>query len=241
MKVKLTLAYDGSAFMGSQVQTSTAQTVMGTLERALRNLGIGDTPVASGRTDRDVHATRQIVHLTLPPFWSDLDKLRALLNHHLPSALHVRRIAVVDDTFHARFGARKRTYRYLITTREPNPFEARFVTFTPTFNPQTLCEAMRLFEGEHDFIHFMKTGNDTHTSVRKIVKTRCYYHRGYWVLIFEGNGFLRSQIRLMVGFLLQINQGVLNTQMLLEQLTCKQVHSRDLAPAQGLYLCNISY
>lgn len=241
MKVKLTLAYDGSAFMGSQVQTTTAQTVMGTLERTLRNLGIQEPPVASGRTDRDVHATRQVAHLSLPPFWRDLFKLRALLNQHLPSSLHVRRIDTVDEDFHARYGARRRSYRYILSTQTPNPFEARFVTFVPTFDPLRVREAMRLFEGEHDFTHFMKTGSDTQSAVRSIYKTRCYSHKGYHVLLFEGNGFLRSQIRLMVGFLLQISEGTLTPQMLHEQLTCKQVYTRALAPAQGLYLCRIGY
>ena len=102
--------------MGSQVQTSTPNTVMGVFQRVLENLGISAVAVASGRTDRDVHATAQVVHVDLPPFWNDLEKLKTALNHQFPPSLHVKRIETVSSDFHARYGAKVRTYRYIITT-----------------------------------------------------------------------------------------------------------------------------
>ncbi len=214
---------------------------MGVLQRVLGNLGIRAVAVASGRTDRDVHATGQVVHVDLPPFWNHLGKLKTALNHQLPAALHVKRIEEVRHDFHARYSAKVRTYRYIISTKAPNPFEARFVTFVDHFDFTAVHHAIRLFEGEHDFVHFMKTGSDTQSSVRTIFKTRCYHHRDYYVLQFQGNGFLRSQIRLMSGFLLQISEGVLSETQLLEQLSVQALHSRHLAPAAGLYLSRITY
>ncbi|MBU1642751.1 tRNA pseudouridine synthase A, partial [bacterium] len=72
MRVKLTIAYNGADFFGSQVQTETEQTVNGVLERALGTLQIEGKVIASGRTDRGVHATRQVLHFDLPPYWNDL-------------------------------------------------------------------------------------------------------------------------------------------------------------------------
>ncbi|MEA1920201.1 MAG: tRNA pseudouridine(38-40) synthase TruA [Campylobacterota bacterium] len=241
MKIKITIAYDGSHYMGSQIQNSTPQTVMGTFQRVLNTLGIQDTAIASGRTDRDVHATKQVLHVKLPEYWSNLDKLKAMLNHQLPDSLHVRDITKVDDDFHARYSAKTRSYRYLLSDQEPNPFEAKYVSFVKDLDFECIEKTIQTFEGEYDFKYFMKSGSDIQSSVRTIYKCMAYQHHGKTVLYFEGNGFLRSQIRMMVGFLLGISEGKLNEEELKEQLTCKAIHSRKLAPPQGLYLAKIRY
>jgi tRNA pseudouridine38-40 synthase len=64
--------------------------------------------VASGRTDRGVHATGQVCHIDLPEFWSDLEKLKSALNGMLPPSIHVKKIVAVDESFHARYSAKKR-------------------------------------------------------------------------------------------------------------------------------------
>ena len=156
--------------MGSQIQKSTPNTVMGRFESTLKNLGITDTPIASGRTDRDVHATAQVLHVRLPEYWSDLKRLKQRLNFQLPDALHVRDIKEVDDSFHARYSAKSRVYRYIISTNEPNPFESRYIHFVKELDFEKISEAINLFEGEHDFKNFMKNGSDTKSSIRNIYK-----------------------------------------------------------------------
>ncbi len=227
--------------MGSQSQKSTPNTVMGVFQRVLNNLGIKDIAIASGRTDRNVHATGQVLHVSLPPFWNDLQKLHSILNYQLPNSLHVRGIEKVDNNFHARYSAQRRIYRYALSTEEENPFEARYITFVKTLEYQKIASAMKLFEGEHDFKNFMKTGSDSENTVRIIYKAMAYQHKGKTILYFEANGFLRSQIRLMVGFLLAISEGKLTQENLYKQLTFKDIYSRKLAPAQGLYLAKIKY
>lgn len=73
MRVKLTLAYNGTHYLGSQTQTETPNTILGNLELVLAKLGIKTRVIASGRTDKGVHATAQVCHLDLPTFWSDLN------------------------------------------------------------------------------------------------------------------------------------------------------------------------
>ncbi len=240
-RVKLTLSYNGAAFMGFQSQTSTDNTVVGTLHAALRRIGIDAVPIGSGRTDRGVHATRQVAHIDLPPYWSNLKKLREMLNLQLPPALRIRRIEPASEDFHARYSARVRSYRYILRAGEPNPFESDFVTFVQRLDEAAIIDAIALFEGEHDFDLFKKTGSDTTHYVRTVFRAYAYRRRGYLILRFDANGFLRSQIRLMVGFLLRISEGKATREQLAEQLACQARHSTDLAPHNGLYLSRVNY
>ena len=241
MRAKITLSYNGSRFQGSQTQTETGNTVMGIFRQALDRLGITAPAVASGRTDAGVHAFRQVVHVDLPPHWSSLEKLGRALEHQLPVFIRIRRTEWVPGDFHARFSARRRVYRYIMSDRPINPFEADLVTFTPPLDLERLNDAMRLFEGEHDFEYFKKTGSDVKHYVRTVYRAFAYRHKGYTVLYFEANGYLRSQIRMMADAVLKINSGAMSLRQLQEQIDRNVRHSTDLAPAAGLYLSKIIY
>lgn len=236
------MSYNGSAFMGSQQQPTTTETVIGTLIIALRRLRIHTLPKGSGRTDRGVHATHQVMHLDLPHYWSDLQRLTEMLNLQLPPSIRIRRIDFVGNDFHARYSARKRVYRYILKEGCSNPFEDSFVSFVPGgLNRDAISDAIKCFEGTHNFELFKKSGNDMEHFVRIIYRAYAYSHKGYFILVFEGNGFLRSQIRLMVGFLLRISAGKATKEQLAEQLAGTKRHSTDLAPHNGLYLTHIKY
>jgi tRNA pseudouridine38-40 synthase len=236
MRVALTLAYDGSSYLGSQIQTQTDNTIFGVLSKVLLKLGIDSKVVASGRTDKGVHATAQVCHFDLPPFWNDTIKLKQSLNKMLPSSIYAKSLKRVSDDFHARYGAKKRSYRYIIRTQEKNPFESKFVTFLEDVDFDTIRTNIALFLGEHDFINFMKTGSDVQSSTRIIYKAFAYRYKDYIVLNFEANGFLRSQIRLMVGALLLCSK-----EQILDKLSQKQNHKVKPAPSNGLYLSKIKY
>jgi len=241
MRVKITISYNGALFMGSQPQKSEPNTVLGHITNALRSLKIDEKPIASGRTDRGVHATGQVLHVDLPSYWSDLDKLKRSLGFQLPPSIHVKRVDLVDDDFHARYSAKKRVYRYILCEDEPNPFEESFVTFTNKLDIETIKDAIQLFEGTHNFEMFKKSGSEVKSYERTIYKAFAYRHKKYLLLHFEANGFLRSQIRLMVGFLLAISAKEQSKVTLQEQITCKQQYHRKLAPHNGLYLAKIKY
>lgn len=236
MRVALKIAYNGTHFLGSQTQKSSTNTVLGKLEHVLTKLGIEQKIQASGRTDKGVHATAQICHIDLPPFWSDLGKLKRVLNEMLPPTIHIRSVFQVADDFHARYSAKKRLYRYIIKVGESNPFEEGFITFVPALDTQELRKKIKLFEGEHDFAFFMKSKSDTKSSVRTIYRAFCYEYKDAIILCFEANGFLRSQIRMMVGALLSRTSTEIQ-----ECLQCKKKHKIKPAPSNGLYLARITY
>lgn len=240
MRVKATIAYNGTKYCGSQVQDNQT-TVNGTLLEVLRSMGIETKLDASGRTDRGVHATGQVVHFDVPQFWSDKTRLLEILGYKLPSSLHVKKLEFVDDHFHSRFSAKRRVYRYILKAGESNPFMNEFVTFIPNIDLESLQESIKLFMGTHDFSGFYRTGGGSKTTTRTIFKTMAYKHKEFVVLYFEASGFLRSQIRLMVAMLLGINSGKYSLDDLKNQLTCKQKIAIKPAPSNGLYLAKIHY
>jgi len=239
-RVKAVIAYDGSSYKGFQKQKSTDNTVTHAIEEALQSLQIKSRIIASGRTDAGVHATGQVIHFDLPYYWSDLDKLRISLNRQLHN-IAFKHITEVSKDFHARFSAKKRLYRYVFKTREPSVFEKKYISYYSDFNTETLKEALKYFEGEHDFNFFHKTGTPTHTTVRNIYKTDYREHKGYHYIYFQANGFLRSQVRMMVEAAMSCVKKELNLFQLQEQIDCKRKHISKLAPAEGLYLAKILY
>ncbi|MDF1877638.1 tRNA pseudouridine(38-40) synthase TruA [Sulfurimonas sp. SAG-AH-194-L11] len=236
MRVKVTLAYNGTHYLGSQIQTQTSNTIMGQMQKVLKQLGIDSKIIASGRTDKSVHALGQVCHFDLPNFWQDEQKLKRVLNEMLPSSIHIKYISFVSDDFHARYCAKVRSYRYIIKIGESNPFEADYITFVKELDIASIKKNIKLFVGEHDFISFMKTGSDINSTTREIYKAFAYQYKEYIVLNFKANGFLRSQIRLMVGALL-----TLSTDDIQDKLNNSSKKSLKPAPANGLYLHKITY
>ncbi len=241
MKAKITLAYDGSRFYGFQIQKSGVRTVAGRLVELFASVGIDAPFNASGRTDRGVHATHQVLDIELPPYWRDLERLRRSLNQKALPDLYIRTIEEVEPTFHARYSATRRRYRYLCSTQAPTPFSARYLHYVAPFAFERVAEATRLFEGRHDFSFFKKSGSDTTHFVRTIHRARGYRRGDLYVFLFEADGFLRSQVRMMVDFLLKIGAGRLSEEDLVRQLAAQEVISTDLCPPNGLYLSRVFY
>ncbi len=240
MRVKAVIAYDGSAYHGFQKQTATDKTVTSNIEKALRSLQINSPIVGSGRTDAGVHATGQVIHFDLPEFWSDLDRLKLNLNRKL-TEIQFKHICTVSPDFHARFSARKRLYRYVFKTEKPSVFEQKYISYYPEFDTELLTEALALFTGEHDFNYFHKTGTVTHTTVREIYQVNYIQRNSYHYIYFQANGFLRSQVRMMIEAAIQSAKGDMTVKQLLEQINCQEKHTTKLAPPEGLYLAKILY
>jgi tRNA pseudouridine38-40 synthase len=240
MRVKAVIAYDGSMYQGFQKQTTTDRTITGAIEKALHSLHIDSPIVGSGRTDAGVHATGQIIHFDLPNFWSDLDKLKLNLNRKL-AGIQFKHITHVPYDFHARFSAKKRLYRYIFKIQKPSVFEQRYISYYTDFNTTLLNQALTLFEGEHDFNYFRKTGTVTHTTVRKIYQANYIQRKNYHYIYFQANGFLRSQVRMMVEAAMQCATREMTAKQLVEQITCQEKHTTKLAPPEGLYLAKIFY
>ncbi len=239
-RVKAVIAYDGSVYFGFQKQTTTNKTVTAEIEKALHTLHINTSVVGSGRTDAGVHATGQVIHFDIPEYWHDLQKLMLNLNRKLDT-IYVKHISFVSSDFHARFWAQKRLYRYLFKTSKPSVFEKKYISYYQTFDAKLLIEALTLFEGSHDFKFFRKTGTDTYTTIREIYFTKYKAYKGYHIIYFQANGFLRSQVRMMVEAAMLCATNKLTLPQLKEQLDCQNRHTTKLAPAEGLYLAKIIY
>jgi tRNA pseudouridine38-40 synthase len=240
MRIKAIIAYDGTAFEGFQRQTRTTNTVTTALENALHSLGIESPVTGSGRTDAGVHATGQVIHLDLPPLWTDMAKLRTHLNGRL-YRIQIKHITPVSDDFHARFDAKRRTYRYLFSDRTLSVFEQPYIAQVGSLDLSLLEEALKCFEGKHDFGYFMKTGSETRDTLRTVIRTRLKQWGGYHVLYFEADGFLRAQVRMMLHAAFAVAQGTMITEQLRQQLECAHRHTTRLAPPEGLYLARVVY
>jgi len=241
MKLKMTIKYDGSQFHGYQSQTDGTNTVANRLQAVFASCGIQSKFNASGRTDRGVHAVGQVIDIEVPEFWSDLKRLKYVLNRAAMPFVQVGKIERVEAGFHARFSAKRRVYRYLLKEGKPSVFAYPYVGYHDSIDSAKIEEAIRLFEGEYDFEYFCKSGSAPKSTVRKIFKCRFYRYKAFYVFSFEANGYLRSQIRMMVDFLLKINDGQLTKEDLKEQLEKKKIHNRDLAKPNGLYLAKVKY
>ncbi len=241
MNIKIILSYDGSKFDGSATQPS-RNTVQDILENSFKLINIDTKTIFSGRTDKNVHATRQVVSCVIPSYWDNLTKLKKVLNKLLPNSILIRSIFQVDDSFHARFSAKKRSYRYIISTKPYTPFSSNYVyNLDSKIDIKLLKEASKYFIGVFDFEYFSKKGSDPKSTIREIYNVKVYTYTDLIIIHFSANSYLRSQIRMMVDFLLKIATSKLTIEQLQLQLTKKKLISWTLAPASGLYLSKIYY
>ncbi len=248
-RFRLTLAYDGRPFAGWQSQPS-GLTVQDTLERAILKI-LPDHPLrvlASGRTDAGVHALGLVVHFdtpagkTLPP-----EAWQRALNVHLPPSIRVMESQAVPDTFHARFDAAGKTYRYRIWTGSVlPPLEAGLACHHPRpLDLNGLAQACLALQGTHDFSNFAAfRGHEdgTENNVRTIWSVTSEDQGELLTLTFHGSGFLYKMVRLLTGALLRVAAGRESLEWLTDLL-----HRRapgkcaHVAPADGLYLVQVHY
>ena len=240
MNVKIKISYDGSLYLGSQRQPN-KKSVEDKLIEVFTILNIEPKITLSGRTDKDVHATGQIFNIEIPSFWDDLEKLKKVLNFKLPLSIRVRDIKEVNEDFHSRFHAKSRVYRYLITNKEIQPFFANYITYVEKIDEKKINEAIKLFEGIHDFEYFHKKGSEKENLKREVYSAKFYKYKDFYVFRFEANSYLRSQIRLMVGFLLKISSANLTKEDLILQLNKKAHLYKIPAKPYGLYLAKVKY
>ncbi len=241
MNLKFVISYDGSLYQGSQKQPN-GMTVEDKLLFAFKKVNIRTNIVLSGRTDKEVHATGQVFNCIIPEHWSDFKKLKEVVNRNLPPSIKILKISRVNDDFHSRFHAKKRVYRYLISTKPTTPFTDKFITHIKNeIDEDLMKKAIKEYIGVFDFKYFHKTGSDKDITVREIFDTSFYKFKDVYVFRFEANSYLRSQIRLMVGFLLAINEKKLTIEDLKKQLRLEKNIFKTPAKANGLYLAKIKY
>jgi tRNA pseudouridine38-40 synthase len=251
---KITLAYDGTAFVGWQRQAA-GVSIQGLLEEALSRLDDGEVVVSgAGRTDAGVHALGQVASLSLRRAIDGPSLVRSL-NASLPDSVRVLEADLVPDSFHARYSARRKTYRYRLWNADVlSPFERQYVwhVYGPLDRDAMAAAAMRI-EGRHDFAAFRAAGGRTRSTDREVFSSRmvaspcppvppCPLSAPLVVYEISGSGFLRHMVRNVVGTLVEIGRGRRPIEWISEVLASRdRRQAGPTAPARGLVLVSVEY
>jgi tRNA pseudouridine38-40 synthase len=241
--LKITLAYDGTRFVGWQRQAE-GESIQGVLEEALTRFeGAPVTVHGAGRTDAGVHALAQVASVRLT-CGHDVGTLARALNAQLPEDLRVLGVEEAPLDFHARFDARAKTYRYQIRSGGvASPFDRGYVWNLPErLNIEAMRAAAEALIGRHDFAAFQSIGTSVPDSVRTIARSDIRTEDGLVLYEVTGDGFLRHMVRAIVGTLVEVGRGwrpADSTAMLLAGGTRAQAGAT--APAHGLFLVRVDY
>ncbi len=243
MRIALGVEYNGQSFFGWQVQDGT-RTVQGCLEAALSV--VANHPVrvfCAGRTDRGVHGMGQVVH-----FESDSERTMHSwvmgANVNSPEEVSVLWAKPVDDTFHARFSATRRRYRYIIMNRKVRPsFLAGRVSWDRRdLDVQKMAAAGQLLVGEHNFNSYRAVACQAKNPVRTIHSLEVHRSGPFITLDVEANAFLHHMIRNIAGVLMAIGAGERPIEWAGELLeVCDRTQGGVTAPPHGLYFVNVTY
>ena len=243
MRYALGLEYDGSAFMGWQIQRQ-EPTVQGCIEKALARVANHETRVnCCGRTDTGVHALGQVAH-----FDSEADRSERSwilgLNSHLPSAVSVLWIRQVDEAFHARFSAFSRSYRYVILNRWIRPaLDARRKSWCRTpLDAVKMHDAAQFLLGEHDFTSFRAAACQARHATREIQQISVQREDDTVSLDVTANGFLYHMVRNLAGSLMRVGVGDAPPEWLGEVLEKRdRALAAPTAAPEGLYFTGARY
>ena len=244
MRVKLTVAYDGTAYCGWQVQPNgiTVQEVLN--EKISELFGQDIQVVGASRTDAGVHALCNVcafdVDTKMPA-----EKIAFALNQSLPADISIVDSAEVDEDFHPRFHKGKKTYEYKILNRTfPDPVRRLYSLFYHRpLDAEAMNKAAAYLVGEHDFTTFSSIHAQTSTYVRTIYDCHVSRDENDMITIhIEGNGFLYNMVRIIAGTLIEVGWGKRSPESIGEILEAKDRSlAGPTAPPEGLTLVEIEY
>lgn len=243
MRFLIKFSYDGSAYAGFQTQKG-LNTIQEQLENAasIVNNHQKTVIVATGRTDKGVHALCQYAHVDINVKITE-KKLKRALNSNLPDDIHVIETKQVADDFHARYNVKEKEYTYKINMGEYNPLERNYVfQYNYKLDINNMKKAIKYFLGEHDFRAFVTDNKEKENCIRTINKVTITEQDEIITIKFTGNGFLRYQVRNMVGILIKVGENKIFPEIVEKILESKdRTKAGKTAPAEGLYLSKVKY
>ena len=242
--IKLVIEYDGKEFNGWQKQPNKLN-IQGTIEKAIETITKEKVDlIASGRTDAGVHALGQVANFktnsNIP-----IDKFAIAINSNLKKSIIIKSAEEVDERFHSRLSCKKKTYRYIINNSKYGTAIYRNLEtcIKEKLNIEKMKEAIKYFEGEHDFKAFKASGTSSKSSVRTIYKAEVIDKENDRIYIeLTGNGFLYNMVRIIVGTLVEVGIGKIKPEDIKKIIESKdRKNAGKTLPPQGLYLLKVDY
>ena len=241
--IRLTIEYDGKDFNGWQKQPNKLN-IQGEIERAIEEItGEKVDLIASGRTDAGVHALAQMANFKtnskLP-----VEKYPIALNTKLKKSIRIQKAEEVEENFHSRYHCKQKTYRYVINNSEQGSSRYRNLEyFIPNkLDVEKMQEAVKYFEGEHDFRAFKASGTSSKSSVRTIYKAKVEKQGDRIVIELTGNGFLYNMVRIIAGTLVDVGLRKIKPDEIPEIIeNGERSRAGKTLPPQGLYLVKVEY
>jgi tRNA pseudouridine38-40 synthase len=243
-RYRLTIEYDGTPFVGWQVQTE-GTSVQGALQSAILKLtGESAGLRGAGRTDAGVHARGQVAHFDIDRDWSP-EKLRDGLNYYLkPLPIVVLDCAGVPAGFDARFSATARHYLYrILARRAPLALERDRVWWIPrAIDADAMAEAASILVGHHDFTTFRAAACQAKSPLRTLDRLDVTRDGDEIGIAASARSFLHNQVRSMVGSLKLVGEGKWTGGDLRAALEARdRTACGPVAPSSGLYLMSVDY
>ena len=243
-RYKLTIEYDGTPFVGWQVQEN-GPSVAGSISDAIERFTEEQVDaMGAGRTDAGVHALGQVAHIDLVKEW-DADVVRDALNAHLrPYPIAIVSAEQVADDFHARFSATARHYRYRIFNRRADLAleRSRAWRIAKPLDAGAMHEAAQALVGNHDFTTFRSAECQAKSPVKTLDRLDVTREGEEIRIEASARSFLHHQVRSMVGSVVLVGEGRWSVAELAKALAAKDRSAcGPVAPAHGLYLVRVDY
>ena len=240
---KLLVCYDGTGYSGWQIQSNTVtvqQKIIDSIEIIAKekvNL------IGSGRTDSGVHALGQVANFRSGQ-QLDLYKFRYSLNAVLPNDISVIGIETVDEKFHSRFDAKRRSYLYIFSHIKSPFFEKYSYMYPPVekIEISNLNSLSSILLGEHDFTSFSKKNTEIDEKKCTIYEIRWRRSGDKTIFYISANRFLHGMVRTIVGTVLSAAEKQMDKNHLLDVLAQKdRTEAEESVPAKGLFLFKVRY
>jgi tRNA pseudouridine38-40 synthase len=243
MRIALGIEYNGQGYYGWQAQPNLL-TIQGTLQEALAKIANEEIYLfCAGRTDANVHAIGQVVHFDTRAK-RHIDAWIWGTNSHLPPNVVVRWAKAVDYSFHARFTATARRYRYIIYNHPIRPaiLAGRVTWHYYPLDITSMQQAGKYLLGEQNFNSFRSSQCNSKSPMRNVIAFNIQRQSNFIMLEIEANAFLHHMVRNIAGTLMKIGAGLKTPEWMQEVLQAKSRRAAaETAPPDGLYLTRVTY
>jgi tRNA pseudouridine38-40 synthase len=240
---KITLQYDGTNYLGWQVQPE-GRTIQGELMRVLAMLDRRRVAVrGAGRTDAGAHAEGQVASFFLERDFDPVE-LRDAINANLDRDIRVFQVELADESFDARYSARRKTYRYQIWNADVvSPFLYRYVYhYRGELDLDLMRQAASHLLGRHDFSAFSASSSEARSRIRTLERLDIEENWPLVSIIAAADGFLRYMVRTIAGTLLEVGRGARSAESVAEALASRdRARAGPTLPAAGLTLLRVDY